>query len=87
MSTKLRQGTVEWDELVTRFTHTFIFVDDKLMVDTSIHIIKGYSFEDIPILVSSFPQRNALVQIWMEYYNIIGEPKYDYPCHIHIHEY
>ena len=54
MSTELHQGTVEWDELVTRFTHIFIFVDDSLMVDTSMHIIKGYSFEDIPIMMSIF---------------------------------
>ena len=54
MVTELRQGTVDRDELVTRFTHIFIFVDDSLMVDTSMHIIKGYSFEDIPIMMSIF---------------------------------
>jgi len=87
MSTELHQGIVEWDELVTRFTHIFIFVDDSLMVDTSMHIIKGYSFEEIPILMSIFPQRNALIQSWMECYNLIGETKYYYACDIHIHEY
>ena len=61
MSTELCQGTVDWDLLVTRFTHIFIFADDSLMVDTSMHIIKGYSFEDIPIFMSIFPQQNALV--------------------------
>ena len=61
MSTKLHQGIVEWDVLVTRFTHTFIFVDDSPMVDTSMHIIKGYSFEETNFLMSSFPQINALV--------------------------
>ena len=87
MSTELHQGTIEWDELVTRFTHIFIFVDDSLMVDTSMHIIKGYSFEEIPILMSIFPQRNDLIQSWMECYNLIGETKYYYACDIHIHEY
>ena len=39
-SVELRQGTIEWDELNTRFIHKFEFSNDHLSIDVTLQVIK-----------------------------------------------
>ena len=86
-SVELRQDTVEWEEITTSFTHTFSFANISMMIDSARQVIRTNIFEGISIPMSSFPQRNAIVQNQMECYKIIGELDYYDPCDIHIPKY
>ena len=39
-SMELRQGTRDWDEVVKKFMHTFVFADEQLIVDVVLQAIK-----------------------------------------------
>ena len=43
---ELRQGTLEWEDLDTRFTHTFDFASDHPTIDVVLQIMKEKIFKD-----------------------------------------
>ena len=61
-SVELKQGTIEWDELDTSFIHTFEFVDDHPSIDATLQVIKIKIFEDIPVAMTNFNQRDTIIQ-------------------------
>ena len=75
---------IEWEELSSIFTCTFEFVDDHPSINASLQVINTNVFEDIHVSMTSFNQSNAIVQHWMEFYNVIGEPNDDDPYDIKI---
>ena len=38
------QGNIDWDELANISKHTFSFVDDSLMIDFALQVIKDNIF-------------------------------------------
>ena len=44
---ELRQGTQDWEGLTKQFLHTFDFVDEHPIVDTTIQMIKEKIFAEI----------------------------------------
>ena len=83
---ELQRGTLEWDELATRFTHTFEFAGDHPTIDAALQIMKEKIFEEIPVATTNFHQCNTMVHRWMECYNVTGEPDDDDPLDINIPE-
>ena len=71
---KLQRGTLEWDELATKFTHTFEFASDHPTIDVELQIMREKIFEEIPTVSTNFHQCSTTIQHWMECYNITGEP-------------
>ena len=61
-SVELRRGTVEWDELATRFKYKFEFVDDHPSIDAALQVIKTKIFEDIPVAMRNANQSNTIIQ-------------------------
>ena len=72
-SNEIQREIVEWEEINTSFTHTFIFFDENLIIDAPLQVIETNIFEDIPVMTSSFPHNSVTVYNWMECYNITGE--------------
>ena len=71
-SVELRWGIVEWNELATRFIHTFYFFDDHPSIDAALKLIRTNILEDISVTMTNFNQNNATIQHWMECYNVTG---------------
>ena len=65
-SIEMRRGTIEWDELATSFTHTFEFVNDHSSINVALQVIKATIFEDIPIAMTHFNQRDTTFRHWIE---------------------
>ena len=81
---ELQQGTLEWEEIATSFTHAFQFVDDHPIIDATLKVMKEKIFEEIPFLVTNFNQYNTTIHHWMEYYNVTGEPDDDDTLNINV---
>ena len=82
----MRRGMIEWEELSSIFTCTFEFVDDHPSINASLQVINTNVFEDIHVSMTSFNQSNAIVQHWMEFFNVMGELDDDDPCDVNILE-
>ena len=67
---ELREGTFEWERLVTSFTHTFEFTSEHITIDVVLHKIKEKIFEEIPVAITNFHQCTMTIHNWMECYNI-----------------
>ena len=67
-------------------SYTFEFVDDHPSIDAALQVIKTKIFEDIPVAMTNFNQRNATIQHQMECYNLMGEPDDDDPLDLKILE-
>ena len=51
---EIRRGTLEWEELATRFTQKFEFVDENPSIDASMQMMKTKIFEEILITATKF---------------------------------
>ena len=71
-SMDLRRGTIEWEDLVTRFTHTFEFASENPTIDATLQKMKENIFEEIFLTTTNFHQCNTKVHHWVECYNITG---------------
>ena len=70
---ELRQGTIKWESLVTRFTQIFEFTSEHPTVDVALQIMKEKIFEEIPVATTNYHQCSTTVHHWMESYNVTGE--------------
>ena len=43
---ELRRGTLDWEEIATRFTHTFDFAYDHPSIDIALQVMKTKIFEE-----------------------------------------
>ena len=61
--------------------------NDNPTIGAALQVIITKIFEYIPMSMSIFHQSSAIVQHWMECYNITCELDDDDPCDIHIPEF
>ena len=76
--------TLEWEELATRFRHTFEFADDHPLIHVALQVMKTKIFKKIHVTTIKFHQCNATIHHWMKCYNVTREPNDDEPVDINI---
>ena len=81
---EILQEIRELEEVAQKFTYTFQFVDGQPTVDIALKTIKEKIFTEIPLeIVYSQPygahshQCCEIVQHWMTFYNLYGDPDDD----------
>ena len=85
-SVEMQRGTLDWEDLATRFTHTFEFADDHPLINVALQVMKTKIFEEIHVATTNVHQSSVTIHHWMKCYNVMGEPDDDEPLDVNIPE-